>query len=622
MADYQDIRGLRVKYLSADPGDPASGEVWYNSTTGTLRSLLVSEAWASGAPLIQTRGQITMFGSQTSSVAAGGSGPGATMYNDTEEYNGSGWSVGGDLNTTREGSHGAGVLTAGVIVGGFIEPTTYSNAAEEYDGSTWTSVTVAPYAVNNTAAFGTQTASVFAGGDPGSKNTSLEYGGSGSWTAGGTLTTGRAQSGGAGLAPLSAGLIWGGTPLSTATETYDGTSWTAGNVLPAGVQFGGGAGTQTAALSFGNFSGPTTITTATTKFDGTSWTAAPALGSSQARSQGSGSQALALVAGGDYPHTTPVATTQEFNQSTNVITAGTWASTGSMTQPGSGKSATGTQTAGLAWGGYVTSNTQTQVTELYDGTSWTPGGSLPNQNGQGGIVGASGFGTQTAAVSAGGWSQGPADYYYTTCWKYNGTSWSATGAISPGRARVGPGAGTETAGLTQGGVNPGNSPPNIYLTNTDHFDGSTWTAGGVLPDGRAYAGICGTDTAALQMGGYNNPPSLSYSTSFDYNGSSWTAAGTMLAPGYGGSHMGGAAANASLVVGGPPGQNTNLSQSYNGTNWHTMPSVTTARTDGSCGLGTQTAALAIGNAPAPASVVCEEFTGETSAVNIETLTTS
>ena len=96
----------------------------------------------------------------------------------------------------------------------------------------------------------------------------------------------------------------------------------------------------------------------------------------------------------------------------------------------------------------------------------------------------------------------------------------------------------------------------------------------------------------------------------------------MLAPGYGGSHMGGAAANASLVVGGPPGQNTNLSQSYNGTNWHTMPSVTTARTDGSCGLGTQTAALAIGNAPAPGSLVVEEFTGETSAVNYKTITTS
>ena len=190
MADYQDIRGLRVKYLSADPSNTASGEVWYNSTTGTLRSLLVSEAWASGAPLIQTRGQITMFGSQTSSVAAGGSGPGATMYNDTEEYNGSGWSVGGDLNTTREGSHGAGVLTAGVIVGGFIEPTTYSSDVEEYDGSTWTSVTSTPYAVNNMAAFGTQTASMFAGGDPGSKTTTLEYGGSGSWTAGGVLGTG------------------------------------------------------------------------------------------------------------------------------------------------------------------------------------------------------------------------------------------------------------------------------------------------------------------------------------------------------------------------------------------------------------------------------------------------
>ena len=51
MADYQDIRGLRVKYLSADPGDPASGEVWYNSTTATLKTRLLSEAWSSGSSL-------------------------------------------------------------------------------------------------------------------------------------------------------------------------------------------------------------------------------------------------------------------------------------------------------------------------------------------------------------------------------------------------------------------------------------------------------------------------------------------------------------------------------------------------------------------------------------------
>ena len=37
MAGYNEIRGLRVKYLSADPANAENGQVWYNSTTGKLR---------------------------------------------------------------------------------------------------------------------------------------------------------------------------------------------------------------------------------------------------------------------------------------------------------------------------------------------------------------------------------------------------------------------------------------------------------------------------------------------------------------------------------------------------------------------------------------------------------
>ena len=30
MAGYNEIRGLRVKYLSADPSNAEDGQVWYN----------------------------------------------------------------------------------------------------------------------------------------------------------------------------------------------------------------------------------------------------------------------------------------------------------------------------------------------------------------------------------------------------------------------------------------------------------------------------------------------------------------------------------------------------------------------------------------------------------------
>jgi hypothetical protein len=611
MATYKEIFGKQIKVLATDPTNESEGQIWYNTTSDSFKTTLTSTAWSSSAPIITARRNLGSSASstQTAGIVFGGT-PGVPVVGLTEEYNGSGWTAGGAMNTPRRDFGGAGIQTATLAFGG----TSSAPGTETYDGTSWTSVNDLNTARNSLGGAGLQTAALaFGGSAPASKNETESWNGT-SWTISPlTLTAGRAGLGGLGT-QTAALAVDGGSP-GNATEEFDGAAWTAAatttTTRPEGT---GEAGTQTAGLVYGG----APATAATEGYDGSAWSARPSMATGRGELGFGGTQTAALAAGGS-----PVtAVTEEFNSSGSVITAGAWASGGSMTQVGSGKSATGTQTAGLAWGGYVTSNTQTQVTELYDGTSWTPGGSLPNQNGQGGIVGASGFGTQTAAVSAGGYSQGAVDYYYTTCWKYDGSTWTATGAISPGRARVGPGCGTESAGLTQGGVNPGNPSPNIYLTNTDHFDGSTWTAGGALPVGRAYAGICGTDTAALQMGGYHTPPSSAYSTSFDYNGASWTAAGTMLAPGYGGSHMGGAAANASLVVGGPPAQNINLSQTYNGTNWSTYPSVTTGRSDGACGLGTQTAALAIGNSPAPASVICEEFTGETSAVNYKTITTS
>jgi len=50
MADYADIYGKRIKELSADPTLDSSyeGQVWYNSTTGVLRSLIQIKATSSG----------------------------------------------------------------------------------------------------------------------------------------------------------------------------------------------------------------------------------------------------------------------------------------------------------------------------------------------------------------------------------------------------------------------------------------------------------------------------------------------------------------------------------------------------------------------------------------------
>jgi hypothetical protein len=49
MTTYKELFGKAVKYLSTDPDNAqAEGQVWYNSTSGTFKSIVASEAWSSG----------------------------------------------------------------------------------------------------------------------------------------------------------------------------------------------------------------------------------------------------------------------------------------------------------------------------------------------------------------------------------------------------------------------------------------------------------------------------------------------------------------------------------------------------------------------------------------------
>src|SRR5210317_2156745 len=103
MTEYSGIRGTRVKYLSSDPtlNTSTEGQVWYNSTEGTLKSLVQIKAWSSGGNLSNSIRNLGGAGTQTAALAiAGNVGP--TTYEDaTEEYNGFNWNSGGNLNTAR-----------------------------------------------------------------------------------------------------------------------------------------------------------------------------------------------------------------------------------------------------------------------------------------------------------------------------------------------------------------------------------------------------------------------------------------------------------------------------------------------------------------------------------------
>jgi hypothetical protein len=82
MADYKNIKGFNIQYLDSDPPNPIEGQMWYNSTSQTLKGAEVG-----GAPLGT-------------------------------------WSAGGSLNTARSDAGMSGVYNAAFIVGG-IHPYSY-----------------------------------------------------------------------------------------------------------------------------------------------------------------------------------------------------------------------------------------------------------------------------------------------------------------------------------------------------------------------------------------------------------------------------------------------------------------------------------------------------------------
>jgi hypothetical protein len=78
MTTYNEIAGRRVNFLSSDPtyvDTNSDGQVWYNSSTATLKSWLPTGAWISGGNLPSARGYTGGAGTQTAALVFGGNIP-------------------------------------------------------------------------------------------------------------------------------------------------------------------------------------------------------------------------------------------------------------------------------------------------------------------------------------------------------------------------------------------------------------------------------------------------------------------------------------------------------------------------------------------------------------------
>jgi hypothetical protein len=301
MAEYINIKGQSIEVVASDPANPTIGQIWYNSTSNTLKGQSYQvAAWSTGGNMGTARQGLTGFGTQTAAIGAGGYT--TTAVTTSESYDGTTWTSTPSLPGVKRGinNSGAGTQAAGYVVGGL--STAGLNTTDEWNGSSWSGSGSYPITAFDISSMGTQTAGLTGAGEvpapPVRSVVSAEYNGS-TWTAGNPVTIGRYGAGKAGI--QTAGLIFAGNVPSPAflgaTESYDGTSWTnlpATTVTHAQYMFA--AGTQTAALKAGGEGQPNYASSEI--FDGTSWSSITAMPFGKYIGGPAGTTSAALVFGG------------------------------------------------------------------------------------------------------------------------------------------------------------------------------------------------------------------------------------------------------------------------------------------------------------------------------------
>jgi hypothetical protein len=406
---------------------------------------------------------------------------------------------------------------------------------------------------------------------------------------------------------LTSAVSFGGGPsgpVTGATATYNGTAWTAqtATLNDTRSRLGGAGETDSSSVAFGGFAPNGTVNTEL--WDGSSWTEVGNMGTARYALAGTGTKSSALGSGG---YTSGrLSATEEWNISISTTTAAAWASGGALNTARSNGMGAGTQTAGLMAGGRKPA--AANESEEYDGTSWTEGNNLNTAR-----YNTSARGPQTAAIGFGGYSTGVDD----ATEEYDGTSWTNGGDLNNARTFIGA-AGNSSAALGFGGYNSG------AKNQVESYDGSSWTNGTAIGTARYSACYGGTQTAAIIAGGNIYPTNNTVTNSEEWNGSAWSEGNDMITKR---AQMGPAGNQTDIIAwggidpGGPTGYYA-ITEGYDGTSWSTRPSLSAGR-ERNTGSGTGTLGLAMGgSASGPDINTVEEFTGETTSLNLKTITDS
>ena len=311
MATYRSIVGQKIKKVTSDPSNPIEGQMWYNSTAGTLKvELTQAGSWAASNNFPDSRRNGYATGTQTATIYAGGYTSGTV--DTTKSYNGTSWSSGPTFYESKFFGGIGGTQTAAVTFCGNGPAGANRTSSGTWNGSSWTSGPTVPVGNQGNGGFGTSTAAVTCGGT-GDYDFTAEWNGS-SWTAGNNLNVDRSNQGSSGS--QTAGLASGGNAppgvLST-SSSYDGTNWTAGSALTEAKRNAYGVSLASAGVSGTLLAGgrdDSSVTTNCQVFDGTSFSNTGVLGTGRDTNV-SGSSTSGLASAG-YNGSSNVNNTEEF----------------------------------------------------------------------------------------------------------------------------------------------------------------------------------------------------------------------------------------------------------------------------------------------------------------------
>ena len=310
MATYKGIKGYNIASLASDPSPLQTGQVWYNTTSATMKAYGTSVpagAWASGTAFNTGRANLGVAGTTTAAVIFGGD-TGGPARDECETWNGSTWTAAVALPQGVFMATGLGTSTAAVSVGGSPAPVN-GVLCNKWDGTSWSSTGAINTAAGGMGAAGIQTAGMKFGGSkaasPYYNDETEEFDGT-SWSEKNDLNVARRAAAAATKGTTTSTLYAGGEPGYTdISETWDGTCWTEGNDLNTGRSAFSGCGIVTSAIGMGGNVPPKTA--ATEVYDGTSWSEVADLGTATMNNAAIGSNATEALSCGGTP-TPPVYT--------------------------------------------------------------------------------------------------------------------------------------------------------------------------------------------------------------------------------------------------------------------------------------------------------------------------